>query len=229
MQTRKGDLYMLYTELKTNQGIHGLTGQAQNGLCTLRWLWPRDAEAVYIEKVTQMSAVGEEGYSQSDQPDSAPASLRLYTKEEYKANNGSYTERVDHFGRMTYTVYLTYEEQGETVLVRQPDGQNTIELSAGKAKIYYSIKQQGTWFGKRKTVRIEVHAEVPIPKEVLCYVKKEGGYATNKDDGIIYPFAAPFQAGRNELPAIEVGKNEYVRLFFTDGRTYGQMYELILE
>lgn len=218
---------MLYTELKTNQGIHGLTGQAQDGLCTLRWLWPRDTEAVYIEKVTQMSAVGEEG-SSSDQPDSSPASLRLYTKEEYKANNG-YIERVDHFGRMTYTVYMTYEEQGETVLVRQPDGQNTIELSAGKAKIYYSIKQQGVWFGKRKTVRIEVHAEVPIPKEVLCYVKKEGGYAVNKDDGIVYPFAASFQAGRNELPAIEVGKNEYVRLFFTDGRTYGQMYELILE
>lgn len=224
-------------EPEGEQGIHGLTAQVEDGRCTLRWLWPRDAEAVYIQRLSGSGivdpAAANEEYApaaadgQDDQAPSA-AGLKLYTREEYKAANG-YRDRLDQFGKMGYVIHLVVDHNGEQALLRQPDGRNRIEVSAGRAKIHYSIRQQGSWLSKRKTVRIEVHAEVPVARDVLCYVKKEGGYPANREDGIVYPFAEPFQAGRNELPAIEMGKNEYVRLFFTDGRMYGQMYELILE
>ncbi|WP_322907377.1 beta-mannanase [Paenibacillus campi] len=221
--------------------IRGLTAQAEEGWCILRWLWPRNAEAVYIEKLSneQRNGAASALLQPTHADDSAGVTpfsgslprqdaLKLYTREEYKASNG-YRERIDHFGKVAYRVHLVVEQNGEMMLVRQHDDSNRIELSAGKARIRYTIRQQAGWFSKRKTVRIEVHAEVPVERDVLCYVKKEGGYPASRDDGIIYPFAEPFQAGRTELPAIEIGKNEYVRLFFTDGRTYGQLYELILE
>ncbi|ANF95336.1 hypothetical protein [Paenibacillus bovis] len=217
----------------SDQGIRGLTAQVEDGWCVLRWLWPRDAQAVYIQKLSGSDAadpgraVPSAAGWQGDQPPSAEG-LKLYTREEYKAANG-YRDRLDHFGKIGYVIHLVIEQNGEQALLRQPEGDNRIEVSAGRAKIHYSIRQQGSWLSKRKTVRIEVHAEVPVARDVLCYVKKEGSYPANREDGIVYPFAEPFQAGRNELPAIEMGKNEYVRLFFTDGRTYGQMYELILE
>lgn len=72
-------------------------------------------------------------------------------------------------------------------------------------------------------------AEVPVPQEALCYVKKRGGYPADRDDGTLYPFTAPFAAGRNVLPSVEVGGDEYVRLFFTDGQKYGTVYELVPE
>ncbi|MFD1887130.1 beta-mannanase [Paenibacillus wenxiniae] len=221
------------------QVIRGLTAQAEEGWCMLRWLWPRDAAAVYIEKLnSKEEAVSQaadymdhsEASTAEHASDSFPAhrTFKLYTREEYKATNG-YRERLDHFGKVAYRVHLAVEQNGEMMLVRQHDGGNVVELSAGKAKIRYSVRQQTGWFSKRKTVRIEVHAEVPVERDVLCYVKKDGGYPTSREDGVVYPFAEPFRAGRTELPAIEIGKNEYVRLFFTDGRTYGQLYELILE
>lgn len=237
---------MRYLDAKSEdeQVIHGLTAQAEEGWCILRWLWPRGAEAVYIEKLNS-SGEGDDSTSLAtalatgvkaviaNDPLSGSASVdtanfKLYTREEYKAANG-YRDRIDHFGKIAYRVHLVTDQQGETLLVRQHDDRNVVELSAGKAQIRYTIRQQSSWFSKRKTVRIDVHAEVPVERDVLCYVKKDGGYPANRDDGIVYPFAEPFRAGRNELPAIEIGKNEYVRLFFTDGRKYGHMYELILE
>jgi len=217
----------------SDQGIRGLTAQVEDGWCTLRWLWPRDAQAVYIQKLSESGAAdaaAESGGAAGWQSDQLPLAegLKLYTREEYKAANG-YRDLLDHFGKIGYVIHLVLEQEGEHALLHQPEGDNRIEVSAGRAKIHYSIRQQGSWLSKRKTVRIEVHAEVPVARDVLCYVKKEGSYPANREDGIVYPFAEPFQAGRNELPAIEIGKNEYVRLFFTDGRTYGQMYELILE
>ena len=49
--------------------------------------------------------------------------------------------------------------------------------------------------------------------------KEAGAYPVNKEDGILYPFVTDFAAGRNELPAIEVGKNDYIRLFLRMARS----------
>ncbi|MNP17606.1 hypothetical protein D3C76_1100430 [compost metagenome] len=155
-------------------------------------------------------------------------SMKLYTRDEYKANNG-YHERTQGIGGWIYTVYACWLNDGEPVLIHQEDGQNRKQISTGKARILYSIKQKQRLFQKYKTIEMRVTTEVPISKDVLCYVKKQGSYPSNKTDGTVYPFVQHFNPGRNSLPAIEVGKNDYVRIFFTDGPKYGQIYELMPE
>lgn len=65
--------------------------------------------------------------------------------------------------------------------------------------------------------------------DVLCYVKKRGGHPAGKEDGILFPFVQDFAPGRNVLPPIEIGKDDFVRIFFTDGKKYGLYYELVPE
>lgn len=199
--------------------IQGLSYQLEDGFCTLRWSWPPGLQAVYIHREMHDGFRPPAGALES-------GSLRLYTRDEYKANNG-YRDRVDGIGQIMYTVYAMSSEDGEMALIRQPDEANSIQFSTGKAMLKYSIREKSRWLQPYKTIEIQVTAEVPVPKDVLCYVKKQGAYPVNKEDGILYPFVTDFAAGRNELPAIEVGKNDYVRLFFTDGKKYGQRYELV--
>ena len=198
--------------------IRELTHHMDEGQCTLRWLWPAGIQAVYVHKAAEGSS--------ADRP--SVAELKLYTRDEYKANNG-YRDRIEDFGRLVYTVYACLlQEDGQTLII-QPNGENRITLSTGRARIRYSIRYKGGWFKKFKAAQIQVTAEVPLPADVLCYVKKQGGYPVSQDDGTVYPFVEPFAPGRNVLPEIEIGKDDYIRLFFTDRRQYGKIYELIPE
>lgn len=209
---------MQYTDAEDGSpAISGLTRVIEEDRCTLRWIWPSGIEAVYIGKATAEQA--EDSNRNSEQ-------LKLYTKAEYKANNG-YHSRIEGVGIYVFTVYACQESSDGPQLIVQPGRENRIEISAGRAKIHYSVSNKSGLFRKFKTVQIQVTTEVPIAKDVLCYVKKQGSYPANKEDGMLYPFVAPFAAGKNVLPPIEIGKQDFIRLFFTDGRTYGQMYELI--
>jgi len=199
--------------------ISDVVSRVEDRYCTLRWRWPDGVQAVCIYK-----APAEE----PEKRDVPPGGLKLYTREEYKANNG-YRDRLDDIGLVSYTVYARLAVNGETVLVRQPDGANVIVVSAGKARIYYAILQKKGLFQKAKMVHMAITAEVPVPRDVLCYVKKRGGYPASKDDGILFPFVQDFAPGRSVLPPVEIGKDDYVRIFFTDGRKYGLYYELVPE
>lgn len=213
---------MEFIDAEQQQGlpvITGLSGSIDEDRCTLRWLWPAGIQAVYIHKTNVDRS--------TDEPTSA-AGLKLYTKDEYKANNG-YHDRVEGIGRILYTVYASLQVDGTQRLVRQADGGNRQAISTGKAKIRFAIRMKSGLFKRYKTVQIQVASEVPLPKEVLCYVKKQGSFPTSREDGTVYPFVSDFAAGRNILPEIEVGKDDYIRLFFTDGQRYGHLYELIPE
>ncbi|UQZ34993.1 beta-mannanase [Paenibacillus sp. PK3_47] len=199
--------------------ITEVVSRVEDRLCTLRWRWPDGVQAVYIHKAPAET---------QDHGGAPPQGLKLYTREEYKANNG-YRDRLDDIGLVAYTVYARTSEDGDTVLVHQTDGANRTVVSAGKARIYYSIVQKKALFGKQKTVHMTITAEVPVPKEVLCYVKKRGGHPSAKDDGVLFPFVQDFPAGRCALPPIEIGKEDFVRIFFTDGPKYGLYYELVPE
>ncbi|MFF2911939.1 beta-mannanase [Paenibacillus sp. NPDC057934] len=199
--------------------ITEITTQVEDRFCTLRWRWPDGVQAVCIHK------------GPADEPvarDIPPGGMKLYTREEYKSNNG-YRDRLDDIGLVAYTVYARQTENGETVLVQQRDKANRVLVSAGKARIYYSIVQKKGLFSKQKTVHMSITAEVPVARDVLCYVKKRGGHPAGKEDGIQFPFVQDFAAGRNQLPPIEIGKDDFVRIFFTDGRKYGLVYELVPE
>ncbi|OBA01582.1 beta-mannanase [Paenibacillus polymyxa] len=201
--------------------ISELSYKIDDNRVVLRWQWPEGVAVVYIAK--QSADAGVKGHSEASISD-----LKLFTREEYKAA-GSYRDRIEGIGRVRYTVHPAVREDDDTFVIRQQDGANQLELSTGRAKIKYAVHHKKSWFRSRKTVQIQVTAEVPVPQEALCYVKKRGGYPADRDDGTLYPFTAPFAAGRNVLPAIEVGGDEYVRLFFTDGQKYGTIYELVPE
>ncbi|WP_311082952.1 beta-mannanase [Paenibacillus polymyxa] len=205
--------------------ISELSHKIDDNRVVLRWQWPEGAAVVYIAKHS-----ADAGGNGQNEGEALPpfSSLKLFTREEYKAA-GSYRDRIEGIGRVRYTVYPAVREGGDTYVIRQQDGANQLELSTGRAKIRYAIHHKKSWFRSRKTVQIQVTAEVPVPQEALCYVKKRGGYPADRDDGTLYPFTAPFAAGRNVLPAVVVGGDEYVRLFFTDGQKYGTVYELVPE
>ncbi|WP_410513633.1 beta-mannanase [Paenibacillus sp. BR2-3] len=213
---------MRYAQLKVDGStpvISDVSSRVEDGFCTLRWRWPDGVQAVCIHK------------GPAEEPESRelpPGGLKLYTREEYKANNG-YRDRLDDIGLVAYTIFARMTEHGEIVLVRQQEGANRVVVSAGKARIYYSILPKKGLFQKTKTVHMAITAEVPVARDILCYVKKRGGYPAGKDDGILFPFVQDFAAGRNALPPIEIGKDDFVRIFFTDGRKYGLYYELVPE
>ncbi|WP_172253431.1 beta-mannanase [Saccharibacillus deserti] len=211
--------------------IRELTRRVSGDVCTLQWQWPSGADSVYIGRRAldaDLSGAGgtPSAPERSFSPD--PSGLKLYTREEYKAAAG-YRDRLDGIGRFAYTVYAVVPGAGEPVLVRQPDGSNTIETPAGRAKIRCAVREKKALFRPYKSVRIEISCEVPLGEDVLCYVKKSGAYPTGPQDGTVYPFGTPFPAGRTGLPEIEVGKNDFVRVFFTDGKKYGLLYELLPE
>lgn len=147
------------------QAVTEVTARVEDRLCTLRWRWPDGVQAVCIHKGAA------EGPEREALP---PSGMKLYTREEYKANNG-YRDRMDDIGLVSYTIYARIEDSGETLLLKQTEGANQITVSAGKARIYYSVSQKKPIFGKQKTVHMTITAEVPVPKDVLCYVKKEAG------------------------------------------------------
>ncbi|REK77620.1 beta-mannanase [Paenibacillus paeoniae] len=198
--------------------ITGLAKMIEEDRCTLRWIWPAGVEAVYIsQRLMDDGIVWEEEET---------GSLRLYTKSEYKANNG-YICRLDRARMYRFTIYILIERDEGAALLEQQDRENRIELSANRAKIYYSVSEKTGLFRKNKSIQIQVRTEVALDSDVLCYVKKQGGFPANREDGLMYPFVAAFSAGRNVLPSIEVDKGDRIRLFLADVRRHGQLYELI--
>lgn len=193
--------------------ITEVVSRVEDRFCTLRWRWPDGVQAVYIHKAS------------AEAPDShehPPPGMKLYTREEYKANNG-YRDRLDEIGMVAYTIYVRISENGETLLVRQQDGGNRALVSAGKARIYYAVQHKKGLFSKLKTVQMTITAEVPVPKEVLCYVKKRDAHPSSKEDGARFPFVQDFAPGRNQLPPIEVGKDDFIRIFSPMGLNTGRI------
>lgn len=205
-------------ETNPDRFIKDVAYQLQDNQVLITWHWPEGIPCVYLHKT--LPGVPVDPFALTTQQ------LRLYTREEYKAKNG-YLETVEGIGRYAYHIYPCVLEAGKPVLLIQGNEENAISVSAGKAKIYYAIKQKKQLFGKYQSVQIQIFSETVVPKDVLCYVKKEGASPAKKDDGTQYGFLDDFEPGTNILPEIEIKKTEYIRLFFTDGRKYGEMYELI--
>jgi hypothetical protein len=194
--------------------------QALDGESIVTWQWPKHIEAVYVYSFPQ----GTEQEPELLQP----KHLKLFTREEYKTRSG-YRERIEYMGVQGYRIFPCLIRGGQPVPLKQADSDNYARVSGGKAKLRYSIKYGNKWFSKYKSIRIQLFCEIAVPQEALCYVKKEGVSPTNKEDGIAYPFLSDFAAGSHMLPEIEVGKNDYIRIFFTDGKAFGELYELISE
>ncbi|UUZ85613.1 hypothetical protein LJK88_20165 [Paenibacillus sp. P26] len=154
--------------------------------------------------------------------------MKLYTREEYKVRGG-YRSPADFIGARYFRIYPCVMEGVQLITLSQTGEDNLARVSGGRAKIRYAIQYGLPWFGKYKSVRIRLFCEIPVPKEALCYVKKQGAVPLNPEDGTLYPSLRDLPAGRTELPEIQVGRQDQVRLFLTDGKRYGDQFEVIPE
>lgn len=211
---------MINREETTETLIKDVTCQHQGGEYVLNWYWAQDVPCVYVHK----SQFG----TPFDLHEVDDRQFKLYTREEYKAHKGL-REKTEGIGRYTYRIFPCRLEGGKPILLLPDSDAHVVHISTGKAKIYYSFKRGGSWFSKYESLSIRIFSEIPIPKDVLCYVKKEGSAPAHKDDGTRYSFIRDLEPGVNLMPEIEVRKKDVIRLFFTDGKKYGEMYELIPE
>lgn len=200
--------------------IKDVTCHPQGNEYVINWHWAEEVPCVYVHK------------SRFDVPFDltriSEKQLKLYTREEYKAHKGL-REKEEGIGRYTYRIFPCRLENGKPIMLIQNGEANIIHVSTGKAKIHYSFKRGRNWFGQHQSLQIRIFSEIPIPKDVLCYVKKEGSPPAHKDDGTQYAFIRDLEPGVNLMPEIEIKKKDFIRLFFTDGKKYGELYELIPE
>jgi hypothetical protein len=210
---------MKWSIAEENQYITEARFRVVDQIALLTWQWPKGIEFVYIVKSSERNNIGPE----YDLP------MKLYTKEEYKANAG-YKDLIQSIGKVVVKIYPAIRENGEMILLNQENNMNEIEIKGQKAKIYYSITYSKGWFSKQKTVKMRIRPDIYLPKETLCYVKSEGKRPISVEEGTIYSFVHDFEPGhRNELPEIQVNKDDHIGIFFTDGKKYGEIYELIPE
>ncbi len=200
--------------------IKDITYRLQGNECIMNWHWADSVPCVYIYK----SPFGEP----VDLAEITEKQLKLYTREEYKAKKG-YFEVVEGFGKNTYRIFPCALDNGKPVMLIPEGDQHIAHVNSGRAKIYYSFKRGRSWFSSYQSLQIRIFSETPIPKEVLCYVKKEGSSPINKDDGVQYSFLRDIEPGVTIMPEVEIKKKDFIRLFFTDGKKYGEFYELIPE
>jgi hypothetical protein len=199
-------------------GIKDLRKTVRDSKVQLTWFWSREIDFVYLYKAPadQIKSIRE--IEEKD--------LRLYTREEYKANQG-FTGRLDAVGRYAYRVFPCQKRDGKLVVLAQENDQNLIYLTGSKAKIYFSITYKNKFLQPKKRVRMSIKTEIALDKELLVYVKKIGSVPVSIEDGTVYPFVRDFPAGKTEQPEIEIGKDEYIRIFFSNGRKSAQNFELI--
>ncbi|QRG67597.1 beta-mannanase [Brevibacillus choshinensis] len=211
---------MIKWEDTTALFIKDVVCQLQGDEYVINWHWAEDVPCVYVHR---------SGYDEPfDVNQLGGGQLKLYTREEYKAHKGL-REKNEGIGRYTYRIFPCRLENGKPVMLLPRGEAHIVHVRTGKAKIYYSFKRGRNWFSSYQSLQIRIFSEIPIPKEALCYVKKEGAIPANKDDGTQYAFIRDMQPGVNLLPEIEVRKKDEIRLFFTDGKKYGELYELIPE
>lgn len=209
---------MNWNEAEPSQWVNDVSVRNIDHINILTWQWPRNIQYVYIAKVIEQEA----DIERSGRP------LKLYTREEYKANAG-YKDSVTSIGKIVYKVYPAIRKDGQMIVLDQQNQLNEVSPKTQKGKIFYSITYKKNWFSQQKTVRIKVRTEISLPKETLSYVKKTGSSPLNIDDGSVYSFVHDFDQGLSLLPDIQINKQDYIGLFFTNGKKDGEHYELIPE
>ena len=199
--------------------IKELRSTIQNTEIKLTWYWPKEIDFVYIYKASadqleEISAVEKRA-------------LKLYTREEYKANQG-YIGKVEAIGRFAYRILPGQRRDGKLQPFIQENDDNLIYLTGAKAKIYFSIAYKNKLLQARKKARISITTELPLDRDLLCVIKKRDTIPNSLDDGTWFPFVQDFPVGKTELAEMEMDKNEFISVFFSKGKQSTDIYELIL-
>lgn len=203
-----------------NYGIYDVTSQMDRDRFSIRWRWPEGIDIVYILQADILNESPMENISERN--------VKLYTKEEYREFNG-YVKTIKDIGQYKFIIFPAIQENEDIILLKQDNGINEIIISTGKPEISYEIKEIKNFkslFSREKTIEIIINSEVALNKDVLCYVKKQGSYPVSKEDGICFDFIDNIHAGINIMPDINIGKDEYIRVFIKDIDKYGNAYSL---
>jgi hypothetical protein len=198
--------------------IRDITCTIRNSEIHLTWYWPKAVNFVYLYKA--------ESGKLCQAAELTMADLRLYTREEYKANQG-YIGKLDTIGKASYQIFPCQKDNGKLRIFSQENDKNLITISGHKAKVYFSIAYKNKFMQKRKTVKMAIMTELPLDKELLCYVRKRDSVPISLEDGTWFPYIRDFPAGETYLPEIEIDKNEYIRIFLNEGKNLAEKYELI--
>ncbi|WP_142305355.1 beta-mannanase [Neobacillus jeddahensis] len=186
----------------------------------LTWFWSKEIDFVYIYKAPADEVKPINEITEQD--------IKLYTRDEYKVNRG-FRGRLDGIGRYAYRIFPGQKHNGILSIYQQTNDNNLIYLSGSKAKIYFSITYKNKLLQPKKRVQMSIMTELALDKDLLVYVKKRGAPPLSIEDGTVYPFVRDFPAGKTMQPEIVVGKEEYIRIFFSNGRKSAESFELIPE
>lgn len=186
----------------------------------VNWHWPNEIDFVYVYKTAADRLKPNQQILANE--------LKLYTREEYKANQGLIF-RLDKPGSIALRILPGKKVDNRLIIVNQEDERNLLNINGLNSRIYYSITYKQKLFQARKKVKITIMSELPIAKEQLVYVKKTGSIPLSLDDGTIYPFVRDFSSGKTVLPEIEINKHEFIQIFLSKRKQTALTYELISE
>jgi len=208
------------TLLSPNQEIRDIRSTIRETEVHLSWFWPKEVDFVYIYKTATDHLKPIHEIEEHE--------LKFYTREEYKVNQG-YIGKMDTLGQTAYHIFPCQRRDGRLIIFMQENDSNVITINGSRAKIYFSIAYKPKLFQSRKKVKMSIMTELPLDKELLVYVKKTGGVPASIEDGTVYPFVRGFPAGKTIQPGIEIDKNEYIKIFFSNGKHSALKFELIPE
>jgi hypothetical protein len=171
----------------------------------LTFRWPAAIAQAYVFKGQR------DGFDiESAKPDDA----RLLTQQEYKKLGGFIDRKAP--GVHTYRVFPFIREGGEDILVAQSDGKNVITGLTGQVVIHFSLNERKSFLGREKVYTVSLNCTQEVSADVVCYVKKEGGYPEHSRDGTVYFLGEALTPGQTLERQIKTAKNEFIRLFIHD-------------
>jgi len=204
--------------------IRQLKCHMEAGQMRLTFLWPIDCGQVYVFKTETRFDIAE----------ADPNRGRLFTLQEYKKQGGYIEPRPS--GAFVYSVFPFIREGGEDFAIIYKGGgskggssgesgsnesgsnegsSNEIEVT-GQIPIDFSVTEKTGFLSKEKKYTVTLLSQQAVEGDVLCYVKKEGSYPQNPEDGVMYFFGDGLAAGIKGRWEIKVKKNDYIRIFVRD-------------
>ncbi|MBZ9623615.1 hypothetical protein LGL55_12470 [Clostridium tagluense] len=199
------------------QGIKSVKCEIEKEKFVIKWQWACGYDIVYIFKSKALDEIGIEAITKEN--------VKIFTREEYREFNG-YVESIREIDQYKFMIFKAEEINEKLILVKQQDGENEVIVCTGKPDIFYKIIEYKPLFSKNKKVKMKIICDAPFKKDVLCYVKKQGNYPESQDDGIKFDFIGDFHPGVNEMPSIEISRDEFVKIFIKDVNRYGSAYNL---
>lgn len=170
----------------------------------LTFKWPTAIQQVYIFKTA----------GDFDIETALESEARLFTLQEYKKQAGFFDAKTP--GVYTYRIYPFLRDEDEDIAIAQTNGKNDITCLTGQVAVGFRFNEKVSWMGGGKTIDIQLLSDQYIDADLLCYVKKAGGYPADLQDGLVYFFGEPLQPGIKLLRRIKTQKNEFIRLFVHD-------------